>query len=188
MSSASKPPAPPEPSTAAPPTGAEAAPRAGEGASRFAWRPEYSVGIEEIDAQHQELFRRAGLFIDSLRRQSRQEIGILLSFLRLYAVTHFGAEEAWMRESRYPATAEHEKQHDGFIKDILALSDQHEKKNGPGIEPARVSGWLEKWLKNHVTSTDTDFARHLKATGVPAPRPEADDGGEGGSPGGPATA
>lgn len=146
-----------------------------EGTSRLQWRPEYSVGIEEIDAQHQELFRRAGLFIESLTRQSRQEIGILLSFLRLYAVTHFGAEEAWMRASGYPGTAEHEKQHDGFIKDILALSDQHEKKSGQGIEPARVSGWLEKWLKNHVTSTDTDFARHLKATGIPPPPPEPEE-------------
>jgi hemerythrin len=143
-------------------------------AGRFAWKPEYSVGIEEIDAQHQELFRRAGLFIESLRKQSRQEIGILLSFLRLYAVTHFGAEEAWMREARYPGAAEHEKQHDRFIKDILALSDQHEKKSGTGIEPARVSGWLEKWLKHHVTELDTDLARHLKASGVPAPAPGLD--------------
>lgn len=175
-SSTAKPPSKPEPNPASASPGAEGTPAgAAEGPGRFEWRPEYSVGIEEIDAQHQELFRRAGLFIESLRRQSRQEIGILLSFLRLYAVTHFGAEEAWMRASGYPATAEHEKQHDGFIKDILALSDQHEKKSGTGIEPARVSGWLEKWLKNHVTSTDTDFARHLKATGIPPPPPEPED-------------
>jgi hemerythrin len=165
-----------EPTPAEPAAVPAASPAAGaEGSGRFEWRPEYSVGIEEIDAQHQELFRRAGLFIESLRRQSRQEIGILLSFLRLYAVTHFGAEEAWMREANYPGTEEHEKQHDGFIKDILALSDQHEKKSSQGIEPARVSGWLEKWLKNHVTQTDTDFARHLKATGIPAPRGEQDE-------------
>jgi hemerythrin len=85
-------------------------------------------------------------------------------------VTHFGAEEAWMREAGYPGTTEHEKQHDRFIKDILALSDQHEKKNGTGIEPARVSGWLEKWLKNHVTSSDIELARHLRTSGVPAPK------------------
>jgi len=139
---------------------------------RFAWRPEYSVGIEEIDVQHQELFRRAGLFIESLKRQSRQEIGILLSFLRLYCVTHFGAEEAWMRRAKYPGAAEHHRQHDQFIKDILALSDQHEKPRGTGIDPARVSGWLEKWLKHHVMEVDTDLARHLRATGTPPPDPE----------------
>ncbi|MBK9519995.1 MAG: hemerythrin family protein [Anaeromyxobacter sp.] len=164
----SQPPSPSEIGPGAPPPGATAA--AGT-TSRFAWRPEYSVGIDEIDAQHQELFRRAGLFIESLQRQSRQEVGILLSFLRLYAVTHFGAEEAWMREASYPGTLEHEKQHDRFIKDILALSDQHEKPRGPGIEPDRVAGWLEKWLKNHVTEVDADLARHLRASGVPAPKP-----------------
>jgi hemerythrin len=164
-----KPPSPSAAPASQPPSAA--LPPEGEGASgRFAWIPAYSVGIEEIDAQHQELFRRAGLFIASLRRQSRQEIGILLSFLRLYAVTHFGAEEAWMREAAYPGTAEHEKQHDRFIKDILALSDQHEKKNGTGIEPARVSGWLEKWLRNHVTSSDIELAHHLRSSGVPAPK------------------
>jgi hemerythrin len=173
----SKAPSTPAASSAERPAAGLGDPPAAPVKGRFEWRPEYSVGIEEIDAQHQELFRRAGLFIESLRRQSRQEIGILLSFLRLYAVTHFGAEEAWMREAAYPAAAEHEKQHDRFIKDILVLSDQHEKKNGTGIEPARVSGWLEKWLKHHVTETDTDLARHLKACGVPPPsrEPEPED-------------
>jgi hemerythrin len=140
--------------------------------SRLTWRPEYSVGIEDIDAQHQELFRRAGLFIESLRRQSRQEIGVLLSFLRFYTVTHFGTEEAWMREAGYPGTNQHVKLHDRFIKDILALSKQHEKKGGPGLEPAGVSAWLEQWLTDHVTQVDTDLARHLKASGVPPPRPK----------------
>ncbi len=152
------------------PSGSLPAPAPDAGGSRFAWRPEYSVGIDEIDAQHQELFRRAAMFIESMKH-SRQEVGILLSFLRLYAVTHFGAEEAWMRAANYPGTVEHEKQHDRFIKDILALSDQHEKPRGPGIEPDRVAGWLEKWLKHHVTEVDTDLARHLRATGVPQPKP-----------------
>jgi len=138
---------------------------------RFEWKADFSVGIEEIDAQHQELFRRAAMFVDSLRRRSRQEIGILLSFLRLYAVTHFGAEETWMRRAHYPGAEEHARQHDRFIKDILALSEQHEKPKGDGIEPARVAGWLEKWLKHHVTETDTDLARHLRATGTPPPDP-----------------
>jgi hemerythrin len=150
---------------------------AAEPSDRFTWKPAYSVGIEEIDAQHQELFRRAGLFIESLHKQSRQEIGILLSFLRLYAITHFGAEEAWMRAAQYPGTTEHLKQHDRFIKDILALSEQHERPRGKGIDPARVSGWLTKWLEHHVTVVDTDLARHLKATGTPQPPPHEESAG-----------
>ena len=108
--------------------------------------------------------------MESLQRRSRQEIGVLLSFLRFYTLTHFGAEEAWMREADYPGLSEHRKQHDRFIRDILALSAQHEKKGGPGIDPVGVSAWLEKWLTGHVTSTDVDLARHLQRSGVPAPR------------------
>lgn len=132
------------------------------------WKPSLSVGVEEIDAQHQELFRRAGLFLESLTSASRQDTGILLSFLRLYCVSHFGAEEAWMRETDFPGAAAHQKQHDGFVKDLMALTAQHEKPRGPGLQPARVAEWLDRWLTNHVTRVDTELARHLKDCGVPA--------------------
>ena len=132
------------------------------------WKPSLSVGVEEIDAQHQELFRRAGLFVESLSCASRKDTGILLSFLRLYCVSHFGAEEAWMRATDYPGTVAHQKQHDGFIKDLMALTAQHERPRGPGLQPDRVAEWLERWLTNHVTRTDTELALHLKACGVPS--------------------
>ena len=66
------------------------------------WKPSMAVGIDEIDEQHQEIIRRAGQFLESLADRSRQDTGILLAYLRTYCVTHFGAEEAWMRESGYP--------------------------------------------------------------------------------------
>jgi len=131
------------------------------------WKPSLSVGVDEIDAQHQELFRRAGLFVQSLASRSRQDVGILLSFLRLYCVSHFGAEEAWMRESDYPGAAAHKKEHDGFIKELLLLTEQHEKPRGKGLEPARVAQWVETWLVEHVSGSDTELARHLKACGLP---------------------
>jgi hemerythrin len=136
------------------------------------WKPSLSVGVEEIDAQHQELFRRAALFLSSLAARSRQDTGILLSFLRLYAVTHFGAEEAWMEETAYPDAAAHKKAHDGFIKDLMTLTEQHERPRGPGIEPQRVAVWLERWLTEHVTKVDLELARHLRAAGVPEPHLE----------------
>jgi hemerythrin len=144
------------------------APSGPEETSMIAWKPSLAVGVAEIDSQHQELFRRAGLFIQGLESQSRQDVGILLSFLRLYVVAHFGAEEACMRDTGYPAASHHQKQHDGFVKDLLLLSEQNEKARGPGIQPARVASWLEKWLINHVTEIDTDLARWLRQRGVPA--------------------
>jgi hemerythrin len=138
-----------------------------EGGGTLRWKPSLAVGVPEIDSQHQELFRRGALFIEGLETQSRQDVGILLSFLRLYCVAHFGAEEACMRETGYPGIAHHQKQHDGFVKDLLALSEQNERARGPGIQPARVAGWLEKWLVNHVTQVDADLALWVRQHGVP---------------------
>jgi hemerythrin len=125
------------------------------------WTPALAVGIDEIDEQHQELFRRAERFVASLDTADRQEIGILLSYLRMYCVTHFGAEEAWMRDVRYDGYAAHKAEHDRFVKDVLRLSDEHERRGGPGLEAMKVGSYLSRWLREHVTSTDTAFARFL---------------------------
>jgi len=127
------------------------------------WTPALAVGIEEIDAQHQELFSRAARFVASLERTDRQEIGVLLSYLRMYCVTHFGAEEAWMREVSYPGYQEHKAEHDRFVKDILAMSDEHERRRGPGLEALRVGTFLSKWLQDHLAHTDRAFASFLRA-------------------------
>lgn len=125
------------------------------------WTTDLAVGIEEIDAQHQELFRRAERFIVGLSEPTRQDVGILLSYLRLYCVTHFGAEESWMREVSYAGYERHKAEHDGFIEHILELSREHERRGSPGLEPMRVGSWLQRWLEEHVSGTDRDFARFV---------------------------
>ena len=127
------------------------------------WTPALAVGIEEIDGQHRELFRRAELFLGSFETCSRQEIGVLLSYLRFYVVTHFGSEEAWMRDAAYPDYAAHKKQHDAFLKDLLALSSENERRGGPGLQPARVAAFLGDWLTEHVSRTDLALAQWLLA-------------------------
>ena len=136
------------------------------------WKASMSVGDAEIDEQHQEIIRRAGQFLESLADRSRQDTGILLSYLRNYCVTHFGAEEAWMRESSYPGRAEHQKAHDAFIKRLMSLSAEHVKRGGPGLPPEEVGQWIEEWLISHVAGEDMQLVRHLRAHGPPAHRAE----------------
>jgi hemerythrin len=125
------------------------------------WTPALAVGIDEIDAQHQELFRRAGQFIASLEGSSRKDVGVLLSYLRLYAITHFGTEEERMREADYPEYAAHKAEHDRFVRELLRMSDEHERRGGPGLQPLRVASFVTRWLEEHVSGTDATLARFL---------------------------
>lgn len=127
----------------------------------IAWTPSLSVGVEEIDAQHKELFRRADAFLTGLETRSRQDVAVLLSYLRRYAVMHFGEEESWMRESGYPAYREHKAQHDKFLRDLEALTVEHARRGRPGLEPMRVASWLGRWLMEHVSSSDVRLAQFV---------------------------
>ncbi len=126
------------------------------------WTKALAVGIEVIDAQHQELFRRAGEFVDGLAGRSRQDVGLLLGFLRSYAVTHFGEEEELMRTAHYPGYHVHKAQHDRFLRDLLAMSRRQEKRGAAAGVPAEdLAGWVSSWLTDPVSRVDAELAGFL---------------------------
>jgi hemerythrin len=119
------------------------------------------VGVDEIDGQHQELFRRAARLLDGLQKGVPEEIGGLIDFLYEYAVAHFGAEEAFMRESRYPGYLRHKAEHDRFVSDLLALGSEHDRKGAGAFMALKVNHWLTQWLKQHVSGTDAELGKYL---------------------------
>mgnify|MGYP001249926168 CR=1 FL=1 len=113
---------------------------------KLEWNPGMSVGVEEIDAQHRELFRRAAELLEGIRRGERGEIGALVEYLHRYAVTHFGAEEETMRAARYPAYARHKAERDRFIEDLLRITREHEDRGGPFVA-VQLDHWLGGWAR-----------------------------------------
>ena len=127
----------------------------------IAWTPALAVGIEEIDAQHKELFRAADAFLASLEACTPAKVAALLAYLRSYAVTHFAEEEGWMREFSFPEFPAHRAQHERFLRDLEELAAEHARYSGSGIEPMRVAAWLGRWLIDHVSASDTRLARFI---------------------------
>lgn len=125
------------------------------------WTQALSVGVDEIDDQHRELFRRAAKLLDGLHEGEPEEIGGLIDFLHEYAVTHFGAEEAFMRDSRFPGYVRHKAEHDRFISDLLAIACEHDRMGAGAFMALRVNHWLVQWLKEHVSGTDAELGRYL---------------------------
>jgi hemerythrin len=126
------------------------------------WTEALSVGLEEIDAQHRELFRRARQLLEGLRAGEPKQIGPLVDFLHEYVIDHFGAEESLMRATEYPGYPRHKAEHDRFIGDLLALADEYEER-GPGAFLAvKASAWLSAWLRAHLSGTDSEMARFVR--------------------------
>ncbi len=130
----------------------------------FTWTPELSTGVEEIDSQHKELFKRLNTLLDACAEQKgKDEIGGYLAFLEDYVVQHFSAEETAMTKASYPAYAAHKQEHDYFKKRIATIKKEF-LDFGATIHvvllAVRTSG---DWLFSHIKKTDKDMGAFLKS-------------------------
>jgi len=130
------------------------------------WSPEMAVGVEEIDQQHQEIFRRAAAADDALAGGlSADQTDELVEFLVGYCQTHFAHEQRLMNRVKYPGLAEHLPQHAWFVKEVRAV--QRDLAAGaPDDEVAlRLNELLLSWLVKHIGTHDRALAEWLKASG-----------------------
>ena len=127
------------------------------------WTPALSVGHDEIDRQHQELFRRLSALLEAMLRGDRSEIERLFDFLGTYVVEHFGAEERLMRESSFPGYAVHKRAHERFVRDYQDLRKMLCAHGATSAVTIRTKTWIVDWLTAHIGATDQALARHLRA-------------------------
>ncbi len=127
------------------------------------WTSTLSVGVPEIDAQHQELFRRVDRLLDAMLHHDRSEAEPLLDFLRAFVVDHFAAEERVMAELGYPGAAPHAEEHRRFAAALREV-DQEFLAAGPTADLVlRLEQQTVAWLRDHVYSTDVALGRFVHA-------------------------
>jgi hemerythrin len=123
-----------------------------------------ALGVPELDEQHREILRRVDALIHAIRGgSSRDEVGRTLAFLREHVATHFGAEEALMRDVGFPGLAPHRREHEGFVRDLRALETDHARHGPTPALVLRVKGHLRSWLDDHLFKADGEIAAFLRA-------------------------
>jgi len=126
------------------------------------WTPALALGHEEIDAQHQELFRRAEQLLQAMLAGDTASIEGLFDFLGTYVVDHFAAEERLMTASQFPGYTVHKAAHERFVRDYQSLRKLHQDSRASAAVAIKARTWLAEWLRNHIGQTDLLFAKHLK--------------------------
>ncbi len=127
------------------------------------WSPALAVGVPEIDAQHQELFRRAERLITALRAGDRGEVEPLVRYLTDYVVEHFAAEERYMREIGYPGLEGHRAAHDPFREDLAEMLADYQRKGPTPLVALTMHNWLSDWLRRHTGGLDQEIGRFAEA-------------------------
>ena len=127
------------------------------------WTPSLAVGVPEIDAQHQELFRRAEQLIAGLRGGDRTEVPPLIRFLSEYSREHFASEERFMHEIGYPGLEAHRAAHEAFREGLAEMTADFQRKGPTALVALTVHNWLSDWLRRHVSTLDVEIGRFAEA-------------------------
>jgi hemerythrin len=122
------------------------------------------TGIDEIDAQHRELFARVGaLLVASKTNRSREEVVRMLEYLGSYAVDHFSAEEKLMESAGYPRLGGHRAEHLQFLKELSILRHELKTEGPTNLFVIRVGNRVTEWMREHIYRTDLILADWLRA-------------------------
>jgi hemerythrin len=125
------------------------------------WKPEYEIGIELIDQQHQKLFeignRAYQLLKNDLYIDKYDEIIEIIDELKKYTVFHFRTEEEYLISKGYKGIFTHKVEHDDFIQKFEEI-DFNRIENGQNQYILEILDFILNWIKDHILVTDRKYS------------------------------
>jgi len=121
------------------------------------WNSEqFSVGIDEMDAQHKNWIALINKLHASLVQHDsiispEQAIREMIDYTNL----HFAKEEALMREAHFPDYDRHKLEHEYFVLKLEQL-DQ-DITNSTHILKTQIMSILKNWLADHICKADKGY-------------------------------
>lgn len=130
----------------------------------FAWKDEYSVGIEEIDQQHRQLVGILDeLYTAMLKARGAEQVEATLERLFAYTREHFATEERLFRKHCYPEEREHAAEHAALIARLTKFRKEHQRGKPVGVE---LMLSIKEWFVEHLQTTDHRYVGFFRSVGV----------------------
>jgi len=130
------------------------------------WSEKFSVGVKELDQQHQQLIKLLNRLISAqgtIGTHSETISEILMEMTR-YAQVHFKTEERLMEAYGFPGLEEQKIQHRDFRKKTVNFCIA----TTLGVEqiPDSLLEYLVDWWVHHILEDDMAYRSFFKDKGV----------------------
>ncbi|MDR2795233.1 MAG: hemerythrin family protein, partial [Spirochaetaceae bacterium] len=76
-----------------------------------------------------------------------------------YVSEHFSAEERLLQRIKYPAYAEHKREHDSFVKKVLEQVKDFSE--GKSFVPNNFVRYLKDWILSHIAMSDKLYSEYI---------------------------
>lgn len=129
------------------------------------WSDDFSVGVSELDSQHQKIIALINELNANSEISSRSEkLHNILGRIIIYAQNHLDYEENLLRENGYPDFENHLRKHQDykqkvsdFAVDILEYREDL---------PVKLLDYLNEWWTNHILKEDMQYKAFLAKKGI----------------------
>jgi hemerythrin len=120
------------------------------------WKPEYSVGIDAIDHEHQQLIETINELFDQLNAPERKQTvpGFFGDLLREISA-HFALEEKIMRDMKYAQLSQHKQDHERLLDELRDIMDAFEYADE--VDIVELATRLDSWFTRHFKTHDAKF-------------------------------
>jgi hemerythrin len=126
------------------------------------WDDKYATGIQLIDSQHKELISLTNELFHACLNKNESIEGVFKETMRRmveYVHFHFGAEQEMLQRIKYPDYQEHKKQHDTFVRNVLASVKEYNE--GKKLVPNHFVRSLRDWILSHIAHYDKLYAAYI---------------------------
>ena len=130
--------------------------------SYIEWDNKYSVGIDEMDTQHKNLFNISNELYEVIKaREYGDRLSDTFDSLLNYVKEHFHNEEKMLEEGHYPGLDSQRKAHVAFT--INLVSYYYQFKNKRTSVPHDLLNYLKNWLFKHIMLADKKYGTYFTA-------------------------
>lgn len=133
----------------------------------FTWTIENSVGVTEMDIQHQHIFSIINNFADSLSNsKAKLETDKILLELVEYSKVHFGTEEKYFKLFDYIYTKDHIEKHHYYNQKISEFYEKEKDPNQKETLPLEIIDFLKNWWIYHINVEDKKYTQTFHHHGL----------------------
>ena len=126
------------------------------------WKERFSIGVDKIDEQHQQLFEQVNKLISMTQQnKSLTKIKEVLDFLAEYTINHFETEEKIQQQYDYPDYEKHKKIHEDFVAQVKEAKSKVEAGEMGSADLVKLNKIVSRWLVNHVKGIDQELGAHI---------------------------
>ncbi len=128
------------------------------------WKPVYSVGVKQLDEQHQKLLQLINDLSTEIQEEDAKQCFVVLNELVRYVQKHFSTEEKLMQAHAYPGLSEQQQEHEAFTEKLFELNQKMTASDGEILPELTL--YLKDWYISHVLGTDQGYKDFFMAKGV----------------------